>query len=126
MGLKRWIARKGAVGSTARWAAKGYWVCKKQNPDQSINEIMAFLVEARYQGGGTKAVRESLIRIIEKGQVKGLAHLVTNILSIEAGYQENTADNRNSFSAIIMDELRECDIPEEHIYDLSHMNVAMR
>lgn len=37
MGLKRWIATLGAVGSTARWAAREYQLFRTRHPN--VNEI---------------------------------------------------------------------------------------
>lgn len=123
MSLKKWFARKGAVGGTARWAAKGYLLSKKRDPGLPFNIVLETLVVTRYQHPRHQSIKDSLIRLIREGQCRGLAHLVTGILGIEAGYQENTAENRYLFMDIIKEELSKYGIPEEHIYDSSHLQI---
>jgi hypothetical protein len=79
MSISNWLARKGAVGGTARWAGAGYLSMKKKNPNANINQIMQALVEIRYSSASTQQVQKSLLRIIQDGEMRGLAHLVTSI-----------------------------------------------
>ncbi len=116
MGLKKWMAQKGVVGSTARWAGNYYWSIKREKPEASISEIMKELISIRYTSESMQGARDTLIGIIDGGGMRGLAHLVTNILSIEASYQENTRENRFLFMDVIVEELEKLNIPDEEIY----------
>lgn len=119
MGIAKWLARKGNVGGTARWAAKMYFTMKERAPDASVEQIMEEMVALRYPSVAMKAARNALIATIDNGDMRGLAHLVTNILSIEAGFRENTPENRSMFMDIIEEELAKLGVPEKHIYDYS-------
>ena len=46
MGIAGWMARKGAVGGTARWAAKGYHALIRDNPDGTHFHLLMFLYAA--------------------------------------------------------------------------------
>ena len=119
MGIGRWFARKGNVGGTARWAGNAYWSIKKRVPDATVEQIMREIVSIRYRADSTNREREALLSIIDNGEMRGLAHLVTNILSIEAGFRSNTAENRFMFMDIIQEELAELRIPDRDIYEVS-------
>ena len=88
MGISDWLARKGNVGGTAWWAGKLYLSIKKKEQNKNINEIMKRIVAIRYAGSQEE---DALNLIIDKAEMHGLQHLVTNILSIESGFNENTA-----------------------------------
>jgi hypothetical protein len=117
MSIGKWLARKGAVGGTARWVGTGYLSLKKQNPNASIDQLMLALVAMRYSSGSMNQAQETLVSIIQNGGMRGLAHLATNILGIEAGFNENTQENRYLFMDIIQEELLKLGIPEVCIYD---------
>lgn len=121
MGMKKWLARKGTVGGTARWAGNGYFRIKRQDPDASVDDIMRELVFARYADESLATPRQALIEIIDAGDMRGIAHLVTNILSIEASYGNNTTGNRFLFMDVIQEELESIGVPSSDIYDPSKM-----
>jgi hypothetical protein len=119
MGIGKWLARKGNVGGTARWAGNAYWSIKRQSPNAEVKQIMEQMVAIRYHSDSTKRERDALISVIKQGGMRGLAHLVTNILSIEADFRENTQENRFLFMDVIKEELEKLGIPEQDIYDFS-------
>jgi hypothetical protein len=114
--IKRFLARQGAVGSTARWAAKGYWNYKNQTPDATIDEICRELINVRYSSPNLIEAREGLLNLLSEGHIKGLASLVIDILTIEAGFRENSADTRALFIEVTREELRRLDVPETDIH----------
>lgn len=124
MGIKSWLARKGAVGSTARWAGKCYWMIKRRSPTATVDEVMRELILARYGGEPMKPARDSLVELVDKGEIRGLAHLVANILSIEASYQDNTHEDRFLFMDVIIEELDKLKIPSTEIYDPSRAGLS--
>lgn len=116
MGIKTWLARKGAVGSTARWAGNLYLKLKKKDPRMSINDVMKELVLIRYRDASSGSIASTFIQQIEEGGVRGLANLVTNILSYEANFSENTGSNRALFIDVILEELQKLNIPGSDIH----------
>ena len=118
MSISKWLARKGNVGGTARWAGNAYWSIRKRKSDVSIEEVMREIVSVRYRSGSMQPAREALLSIIEKGEMRGLAHLVVNILSIEANFRENSAENRFMFMDVVQEELEKLKIPNGEIYDV--------
>ena len=117
MGLKKAFARRGSVGSTARWAAKGYRSYLAQSPDASVSDVLRFLVSSRY---ATDAQEHEalLLNMIEKNEIRGLAHLVTLILIAEAGYSENTEQNKALFREVIIEELESHSVPSDFIHQV--------
>lgn len=107
------------MGSTARWAGNSYWSIKRRNPSAAIDDVMIELVSVRYGDANMLPARDALVKIISSGRMRGLAHLVTNILSIEASYQENTQEDRFLFMDIISEELEKLKVPSADIYDPS-------
>ena len=118
MGFKKALARRGAVGSTARWAAKGCLSFIGQNPSASLADVLRFLVSVRY-GADAKGHETILLNMIEKDEIRGLAHLVTLILIAEAGFSENTRENQAIFRDVIMEELESLTVPQDFIHRLS-------
>ena len=115
MGIMKMLARKGAVGSTARWAAKGYFAFQKIKSDGSLKELFIFLSDARYAGRGLRE-EQAINNLIEQGNIQGLAHFVTVILMMEAGFSENTPSNQSMFRDVIIEELNAANIPSSIIH----------
>ena len=61
MGIAGWMARKGAVGGTARWAAKGYHALIRDNPDGTHFHLLMFLTETRYSSATDSPLKKRLI-----------------------------------------------------------------
>ena len=118
MGIKKALARRGAVGSTARWAAKGYFSFAEKNSNATPTDVLRFLVSARY-GRDAKEHEEILLKMIDKNEIRGLAHLITLILIAEAGFSENTQENKAIFRDVIMEELESQAVPRDFIHQIS-------
>jgi hypothetical protein len=109
MSFQKWIARRFAVGGTARLFAKQYnWL--KQNkykldtPDKLIyNDIIMM----RFKYPHTR----DLMQMVENGTITGLKDLVIEVLTIEAAFKENTFENQIMFSEVIEEELLKKNIP---------------
>ena len=98
------MARKGAVGGTARWAANGYKAITKQNPGIEATDLYRALIQSRFAVMPNPEHEAFLIGI--SSQIKGLRGLVVSVLTIEAGFTENTPANQQMFMEIIDEELR--------------------
>ncbi len=119
MGITGWIARKGAVGSTARWAAKMYHGVIGDNPNWTHEKIIPALIEIRYPSPNDRQIKESVISY--KNTIKngpgtgganlGLFHLVVCILTCEAGFSESTSETQRMFMHIIREELEKLNVP---------------
>ena len=116
MGIKSWIARRGAVGGTARWAAKGYQSMKSNSLAMSVEDVMLGLVHSRYSAIPNNVAKSTLTSLISEGQVNGLQHLVINILNIEAGFREASMEDRFLFMRVIEEELQAAGVPQEDIF----------
>ena len=118
MGIKKALARRGAVGSTARWAAKGYSSYVGQHPTATLSDVLRFLVSVRYREDAQEH-EKILLNMINKGRIRGLAHLVTLILIAEAGFAENTQENQSLFRNVIIEELERQSVPSGFIHQVS-------
>lgn len=119
MRLMKMLARRGAVGSTARWAAKGYFAFQIMQPDSSLKDLCVFLSDARYSGRGLRE-QQAINDLIEQDEIQGLAHFVIMILIMEAGYSENTPDNQRMFREVIMEELEAAKVPSGIIHIIKY------
>lgn len=118
MGIKKFIAKRGAVGSTVRWAAKGYFAFTRSEPNAKLEDVLRFLITTRY-GTDAESHEAILLRMVDKNEIKGLAHLVTLILIAEAGYSENTEVNKSLFRDVIWEELESTEVPSDFIHQVS-------
>ena len=117
----RWSARRGAVGGTARLAAKFYHQCRKQSPAQpaDLDEVRRAILWFRYGPSapfGDPTLLGAFAAMSDTIEEHGLAHLVVLILAAEASYGENSADDQTTFLEVIVEELRKKGMPNEHIY----------
>jgi len=115
MGITNWLARKGNVGGTARWTGKLYLSISQENPSAGPTVVIKDIVKIRYSADSQQSIKDALLSHIDSGESRGLAHLVTNILTIESGYRENTQEDRVKFMKIIQEELRQLGIPKNII-----------
>lgn len=113
------MARRGAVGGTARWAGRSYNQIKKSNPDASQGEIFDFLIENRYSDDRHKKILYRYFDFIKNRSGDneiGLRGFVTGILILEAGFSENSPENQMMFSEVIKEELHKFNFSNEVIY----------
>ena len=107
MGFIKWMASKGAVGGTARWAAKGYKFFRQQHPDEEEYPdpvIYRLMIASRYEAKPDPRVEQFLLTLSDS--LKGLSALVVAILDQEAGFTENAGQMQQMFLDVIDEELR--------------------
>jgi len=114
MGIMKWIARKGAVGGTARWAAQGYRTFISQDPNMEMIDLYKILIQHRYAAIPNPEQETFLLSIAD--QIKGLRGLVVSVLTIEAGFTENTKNNKQMFMEIIDEELTKRGVPKNVVW----------
>ena len=116
MGIKRWLARRGAVGGTARWAANGYKFFRQRHPDPkefSDTNIFRLMVVTRYETMPNPEAEQFLLGFADGA--RGLRLLVVGILTVEAGFDENEESVQDMFMDIIEEELEKQGLPIEVI-----------
>lgn len=132
MGLAKWAARKGAVGGTARWVAKGFWgafaneVCElkadnfrtQDGLDQELEKMVLFCLEIRFNGDPNHPHAIEIYEDWKDGALGygGLLGFTEAILMVEAGYHKNTKSNISMFRDIIEEELRKNKIGDAAIF----------
>ncbi len=121
MGFLKSVARPGAVGGTARWAAKMYRYCASQMPDVELDRVGGTMIMARYgramakRPESTKArTGSALTDLGQRGRIEGIAHLVVLILVAEASFADNAVTTQCEFIETILEELRRRDVPVEY------------
>lgn len=113
-GMKESLARAGAVGGTARWAAKGYKFFRQRYPERegiSDQNIFRLMIGHRYQALPDDEAERTLLA--QAGGMQSLSQLVVAILRIEAGFDENTLENRQLFMDVIKEELTHAEVPDD-------------
>ncbi len=118
-GVLRWIARRGAVGGTARWAGRSYKRILKSNPDASQEEICIFLVEHRYKNDQDKKMLHDHFAYVKRtlGDSEiNLHSLVMGILMLEAGFADLPLKTQELFNEVIKEELHKLKLPNKVIY----------
>lgn len=117
MGFTKWLARRGAVGGTARWAANGYRFFRQRHPDcDEFNDssIFRLMIVHRYQIFPNADREEFLLSVVD--QIPGLFSLTRMILVAEAGFSENAPHVKQMFSRVIVEELERKGMPHEVIF----------
>jgi len=104
MGFKKWFARIGAVGGTARWAAKLYKAFNKEYPEKGDKEIYKMMIKARFQNMPDPQAEQFLLAVAD--DLLGLRALVAVILDVEADFTDNTPENQQLFLEVINEELQ--------------------
>jgi len=111
--LINWFARRGAVGGTARWAAKLYEFFRQRHPSRSEfpdNAIFRLMVVTRFENLPNEVQEQYLLSTCDSFQ--GLVGLVVEILKVEAGLHENHGATVADFVRIIDEELERKGISE--------------
>lgn len=117
MGITRWMARRGAPGGTARWAAKGYHTYIHMNPSvelrpssEAMKDFLTFLNTNRYSlmpSPMSKVLQER----IDSSAIRNIMAYVIEVLNCEAAMTENTMDNQKMLWGVIEEELRKAGVP---------------
>lgn len=116
MGLMKWLARRGAVGGTARWAANGYRFFRQRHPDKSEvpdNSIFRLMIVNRYELWPDAKAEQFLLAVVDN--LIGIRGLVAAILTVEAGFTENTPSNQSLFMEVIDEELSSAGVAHDVI-----------
>ena len=87
MGFITWFSNAGSIGSTARWAIKGYASIKSKSKKLSDSQIFAEMINIRYTTLPDKKKQNYLLKQVKK--MPGLYGLVVDILCIEAELHKN-------------------------------------
>ena len=114
MGMSDWIARKGNIGGTARWAAKSYKVLAGGDENIELSMLFEALIRHRYAVLPNPEQENRLLSTA--GQLRGLNDLVVAILAVEAGFRELPIDTQQKWRQIIDEELEKANIPARIIY----------
>ncbi len=116
MGLMKFIARRGAVGGTARIIGKQYKRLRQLHPNKDVvleSEIYKLIIKERFMLFSNKFEEELLLG--KTYSMKGLVDLVREILGVEAGYYRNTFQNQILFESVIIEELQKQGINESEL-----------
>jgi len=115
--ILRWMARRGAVGGTARFAAKGYNAFLGYNPtasfgthDGDMKDLLRFITVARYAAMPSPASELLNVAILD-GRIACLRDYVAEILALEAGMRENSFEHQLMFMEVIEQELLKAGVP---------------
>jgi hypothetical protein len=117
MGLLKWMARRGAVGRTARRAAGCYLHFRRQHPSRTVysdNEIFRLMILDRYRTRRDFGAEACLLGVA--GQLVGLRGLVVAVLTAESGFSKNSATTQRMLAEVIEEELERCGVPREVIF----------
>lgn len=113
----KWIARKGAVGGTARWAAQMYRLLREEYPrfkTESPAVTYRMMIARRFQVLPNAAQKEYLGQ--QAYTVQGLMGLVIEILKVEAGLAENEPEPMIDMLEVIAEELKKGRLSHEEIF----------
>jgi len=114
MSLMRWLARKGNVGGTARWAALLYQIVLRSYPGIDAVSAYKLMIHHRMRILPNKEQELMLVDLAEN--MRGLRGLVVSVLSVEAGFLDNTPQDQQIFLEIIEEELFKAGLPEEIVF----------
>jgi len=115
MGLLKWLSRRGAVGGTARWAARNYLAARQSLPESSSDaDAYRLMISARYKAMPDRETESELLKLADDTQ--GLLELVVTVLAVEAGFNDNTPENKRMFADVIVEELEKKGLPREAIF----------
>ncbi len=116
MGFMKWLARIGAVGGTARWAARTYEFFRRRHPDSSEipdNSIFRLMIVQRYEALPDQKAEQVLLSRADR--LFGLRDLVTSVLIAEAGFADNTPSVQSQFLEVIEEELERAGVTRQVI-----------
>ena len=112
----KWAARKGSIGSTARWTADAFWgglsqqiidienVKTNEGLEIELDKLVEFALGVRF-GGDVSHPELGQILSFYKSLNPGLASFTISILAVEAEYFKNTEANQKMFKEVIIEEL---------------------
>ena len=119
------IARQGAAGGTARWAAHLYhrWVRLTPEDPLCLRSLLTALIATRYDvhalvrsGGGSPGIRAALGALDDAGRIRGLCHAVVLILTAEGDYAGRPAEEQEMLVEVVGEELTAMGVPPENAF----------
>ena len=127
MGISKELARKGAVGGTARWGAEIFFSYFAENRfgkfntneelRAEIDKLVNYALNIRFQGNlsGKDAI---LINEMYRtsGRQIGFSGFINSILGAEAGLYKNNQNNILLFMEIVEEELEKANVGPAVIY----------
>jgi len=127
MGVAKELARKGAVGATARWGAEVFFsyfanhtVGEFSNDEQlraEIDKLVEYALGIRFQGDlNHKDARRIREMYISSGRTIGYSGFINSILAVEADLYKNTRENISMFTDIVEEELEMANVGPAVIY----------
>ena len=97
MGFVSAFANLGSIGSTTRWAIKGYESLKSNNKKMKDIDIFKEMIKIRYDSINEGGYGHYLITVLDDNSLvaefPGLAGLIIEILNIEADLNKNEAQD---------------------------------
>ena len=121
----RAIARQGAAGSTARWAAHLYHRWARLTPEDPLDvcSLLAVLIATRYDidalvqpAGRSPDIRAALGALHDAGRIRGLCHAVVLILAAEGDYADRHAEEQEVSVEVVGEELVSRGVSPEHAF----------
>lgn len=127
MGFAKEIARRGAVGGTARWGATIYSAYSSHNQlgkinnqeelSQEIKNLAKYALQVRFNGDITCQDASSIWDSYSgNGKAFGFSGFIISVLAIEAGFYKNTRENISMFTEVIEEELEKAGVPPNIIH----------
>ena len=124
------VARLGAAGGTARWAARVYhrWVRLAPEDPVQLDAVLTTLIATRYDvdalvrpAGNSQRISTALGILQNAGRVRGVCHLVVLMLTAEGHYVDTGDDVKMAHVEVIAAELTANGVPARLAYgeDLS-------
>ena len=115
MGFLNWISDKGSIGSTAKWAIKGYNELKSKDEKKSDLKIFEEMIKIRYLAMPNADHENHLLSNVKN--LPGLAGLVIEILNVEAGLSSNVSgDDMDHMVKPIFERLEETNLSDKTKY----------
>lgn len=118
--ILRAVARRGAVGGTARWAAKIYDECAEGTEELELDRLCATLVTSRYDfeatlrpDGSALQIRTVLGAMGDAGEIRSICHVVVLILAAEAGLSDNHPKAQVDLVDVVASELLAKGVPPD-------------
>ena len=118
MGLGKWTARRGAVGSTARWAGENFVELQRKEPSITVADACLTLIAIRTSVGvGYSDMGKQLLLNQANEGINSLQELVRCVLSVEVGqdFDDVWWDMAPLYQDVISEELKKKGVPTSAI-----------